>query len=483
MFESWKRTHTWETCKLNRGKFGSFLSHFVRESESIVLNLDAPWGAGKTEFLKRLYVDLDSHSHPVIYINAWESDFSKNPLSVITSELLTQLSQSFINEDPDFKEKLYPLFGKALKYSSLAVNLLKYSGETDTAQSVEEAAAIASTIPQTVESICDINTSNRELMVSIQGAHQAQIKAMKEVKEQLSALVAMSEILESKKLPVVVLVDELDRCRPNYAIEFLEVIKHFFEANNFVFICASDTKQLSESIKTIYGNSFDSSHYLRRFFGRKVLLPPPDIHHYLAEIGIPEPIENSTLSLTPDLDGLGELDIIFSEILLDIYQNSSYKLELRDIDQILTKYRACLSSASCADTKVYLNAVVLFYSIAEEHVGKPYTFDKSGVSVKSKVTIEGKPVSNFINVQFSLCSVVETESVKWQNGRIKDVTYLSPIRVLRGFTYIPDGYNNASCRALCKSYSKSLLHWEEQDAKYYLKEDIRNLVELASYIE
>ena len=57
------------------------------------------------------------------------------------------------------------------------------------------------------------------------------------------------------KRKVFVLVDELDRCRPTYAIEMLETIKHFFSLDNYIFVVATDTNQLSHSIKAVYGLS------------------------------------------------------------------------------------------------------------------------------------------------------------------------------------------------------------------------------------
>jgi len=63
-------------------------------------------------------------------------------------------------------------------------------------------------------------------------------------------------------------VDELDRCRPSYAIELLERIKHLFEVDNIVFVVATDSSQLRHAIKAVYGESFESGRYLLRFFDR-----------------------------------------------------------------------------------------------------------------------------------------------------------------------------------------------------------------------
>lgn len=79
------------------------------------------------------------------------------------------------------------------------------------------------------------------------------------------ALEILVECIPSHNNKVFILIDELDRCRPSYAIEMLETIKHFFELKNYVFVVATDTEQLSHSVKAVYGDFFDGKEYLSRF--------------------------------------------------------------------------------------------------------------------------------------------------------------------------------------------------------------------------
>ncbi|WP_241496697.1 P-loop NTPase fold protein [Aeromonas caviae] len=68
------------------------------------------------------------------------------------------------------------------------------------------------------------------------------------------------------------MIDELDRCRPSYAVEMLETIKHIFDISGVVFVLATDTEQLQHAIKVIYGEGFDAESYLGRFFHRRFTL-------------------------------------------------------------------------------------------------------------------------------------------------------------------------------------------------------------------
>ena len=66
---------------------------------------------------------------------------------------------------------------------------------------------------------------------------------------------------------------KLDRCRPDYAIRFLETIKHVFEVDHVTFLLAVDKQQLTHSIKGVYGHQFDAEKYLERFADVRLSLP------------------------------------------------------------------------------------------------------------------------------------------------------------------------------------------------------------------
>lgn len=76
--------------------------------------------------------------------------------------------------------------------------------------------------------------------------------------------------------PLMVMIDELDRCRPSYAVEFLEVAKHMFSVDRIVFVLAVNSDQLAHSVRALYGHDFDAEGYLRRFFDVDFRMPEPD---------------------------------------------------------------------------------------------------------------------------------------------------------------------------------------------------------------
>ena len=118
------------------------------------------------------------------------------------------------------------------------------------------------------------------------------IEAKEAISSFKNALANTSEKLSEKHSgkPLIVAIDELDRCRPSYAVELLEIAKHFFSVKNIVFVLTVDKTQLSHAIKAIYGNDFDAIGYLRRFIDLDFRLPDPDrtdlMDHLMDNTGI-----------------------------------------------------------------------------------------------------------------------------------------------------------------------------------------------------
>lgn len=89
----------------------------------------------------------------------------------------------------------------------------------------------------------------------------------------LSLKTAIRDFVESTEPKVLFLVDELDRCRPDYAIFYLETIKHIFDIKGAVFLLAADRQQLENSAKAAFGADLDFDEYYRKFIHREISLP------------------------------------------------------------------------------------------------------------------------------------------------------------------------------------------------------------------
>lgn len=88
----------------------------------------------------------------------------------------------------------------------------------------------------------------------------------KEFKDAISDFKESLEGIVSNQRKIVIIIDELDRCKPTFAVQLLEIVKHLFDIKGITFIFMLDIQQLSYLIKTIYGQEMDAAGYLCRFF-------------------------------------------------------------------------------------------------------------------------------------------------------------------------------------------------------------------------
>lgn len=475
-YKEWLNSHTFKNCKLNRGEYGRFLADFITgEHHGFVLNLNGAWGSGKTEFLKRFYCELLERNHPVIYIDAWESDFSKEPLTVVASEVVSQLDSFNENLGDDF-EKAKELLGKTFK--AVLVGAAGYIAK----QTIDDGTTGVEFVKQFLD------TPPRELCKSLSNGHIEQVEAIKEIRRKLSLTAEVLKINLGCNIPVVVLIDELDRCRPSYSIEMLEVIKHFFNTENFVFVVASDTEQLCSSIKAVYGNDFDSRQYLKRFFDRSAQLPLPDIKNYIDKLG-EKFDELPNVEFVPKISVPGKTRSQETAIMIS-YLSYAYGLRIRDIDQLVLKFDSCLRSIKANIEKnkysgVVVNIVALTVAIIENEKGLD-SFDNRGlykacnsILLNDKMLDEGMLISQYVNI--SLKHTIYIRDKVEQNGFQADINRL-PYKneITRQF---PD-----DCKTNVNKFADNLCEVNDlvrtrNSKKYLMWDEIKRVVELAGYLE
>ena len=233
---------------LTRKESAEVLTHLVGKIEGpCVLAVDAAWGTGKTTFLKIWAQHLRNQKFPVVEFNAWETDFSGDPFVALTTELTEGLRQ----------------------YGKLAAKI------EATKKVAEEFVLRASLGAIRVASAGVVDLA--PLMKEKDDRLTAHKNAQELVGKFRTTLQDMAKELSSPAgHHLVVVIDELDRCRPSYAVELLEVAKHLFSVDRIVFVLAVNRSELAHSIRALYGNNFGAEGYLRRFFDVDFRLPEPD---------------------------------------------------------------------------------------------------------------------------------------------------------------------------------------------------------------
>ncbi|MCY4586949.1 MAG: P-loop NTPase fold protein [Bryobacterales bacterium] len=250
---------------LERKEAVEVLTHLVGSLEGpCVLAVDAAWGAGKTTFLRIWQQYLRNQGFPVIEFNAWENDFSGDPLVALSTELtegLNECRNGPLNKKIDETKRAAK---EVLKRAVPGVIRLATAGMLDVNPLLEKE------LGQTLASYAEGRlTEYKDTKVAID-SFRAALKDM---------AVTLSQSSENR--PLIVMIDELDRCRPSYAVELLEIAKHLFAVDRIVFVLAVNRSQLAHSIRAVYGSDFDAEGYLRRFFDADFRLPASDRDRFI----------------------------------------------------------------------------------------------------------------------------------------------------------------------------------------------------------
>lgn len=256
----------------------------INLESGVVVGIDASWGKGKTTLINlwEKYLEQNNKDFNIIKFNAWENDDSGSPLL----SFITELDNTF--PDTELKKKV-------LEKGKQIIRKISWVALDKVTQGIIS------------EDTCKEDNGNDLIF------KEKQRKKLKEdFKEKLSEL--------SKDKKIIFFIDELDRCRPMYAIELLETIKHLFNIENCIFIIAWDKSQLSHSIKTVYGSGMDSEGYLKRFIDLDYQLPEPDKVLYLKFLLEKEKLNEKYYSE-------------FYSLLFGMLK--VYDLSLRDIDKLI----------------------------------------------------------------------------------------------------------------------------------------------------
>lgn len=331
---------------LDRVKYADYLTTYLKQykNESYVFNLNSSWGSGKTYFIKRWANSL-SKNHPVIYFNSWKFDHNNEPLILILSEVIKQLNE--LVSDPEHEElknsltksvvgtvkQIAPTLSKGIFKKISGVNWDDLSEDKEQTESEKDSIKFGS----------DLVSVSTKALLNLHVEQQNSIEDLKDVINEILRKVLTKENIDTNKRwsPMYVFIDELDRCRPTFAIEVLEVIKHIFDIPKIIFVIATDTQQLQHSIKAVYGHDFDAEKYLMRFFNRSFSLPKPNLKDFLNQLPSIKIIKDRVIA-TSDLN----LFIINEDCALNFITMifEGFDLELRSADQIVERVSSILAN-------------------------------------------------------------------------------------------------------------------------------------------
>ncbi len=287
------------------------------------IGVNAAWGAGKTTFLKMWARHLRQRGFPVVEFNAWETDFTGDPFVSLSSEITEGLAEW---DSPTIADRIR-------ETKETAKSVLRWAAPG--------AIRLASGLIPVIGA--EFGTAASSLAEKGLTDYPKATRSIKEFKLELEKLsVSLWEHSENK--PLVVFIDELDRCRPSYAIELLETGKHIFSVDRVVFVLAVNRSELAKSTKVLYGDEFDAEGYLKRFFDIDFVLPPPGREQFINGMIVAAGVEEY-LSRTNDRFSCNLAQEAL-EVIRAFFGREESPLSLRTVGQNIHRFGLVLSSLS-----------------------------------------------------------------------------------------------------------------------------------------
>ena len=263
------------------------LLNLLEQGTSIAL--DARWGAGKTFFVKQAKLVLDVFNEHTTICNEEEGKQIKDAWSKLKGcpkpELQPQVTVYYDAWANDNDED--PLL--SLIYTILQNVSIDYS--------FKESPAFFTLAAGIAEVFSGIGFSSI-LQTLKQEDPLSTLRAKKDLYAEINNF--LSSLLAERRNRLVIFIDELDRCRPSFAVQLLERIKHYFCNEQVTFVFSVNLSELQHSVKQIYGAEFDACRYLDRFFDYRLDLPPADMSRFYHTITSPHHL---ILIFTPRKNG------------------------------------------------------------------------------------------------------------------------------------------------------------------------------------
>jgi len=265
----------WRDDFLHRKPFADQLARVIETlAAPAVVSVSAGYGMGKTYFARRWVEMLKSHGKLAVYVNAWETDYAQDPLIAFIAALKAALGRDGLVANP--KE---PLRDRATKLGKVGAKIV--------AKGLIRAATFGA-VGDKIES--EVEAAISGSLDEIERLAEAQLEAFEQEKQERVAFkeelsryrialleaTARSGDAEPADEKLYIAIDELDRCRPSYALRFLEDVRHLFDAPGVVFVIFADEEALETNAACLLGIKDEGERYLKKFVDYSFRMPGPN---------------------------------------------------------------------------------------------------------------------------------------------------------------------------------------------------------------
>lgn len=274
-------------------EFGGRLANLVLNlDDPSVLLLDDDWGTGKSTFVKQWAGLLRQRGVPVIHFDAFANDFHENAFIALCAEVISVSKNLPEDEQSSFLEKSKSLAAQLLPLATKAAIQFGSGGALDDAKQAEATRAVKKAFSDAqgpLEDLLEVEltevakkgTAISEFQDILSGLGDRLVEAAQENNKEDSKGEGdeeennQEENSDAKPSSLIFIIDELDRCRPEFAIEILEKIKHVFSATSVHFLLVANFDQLSSLVAGHERGDQNAKTYLEKFFHLRFHLPSP----------------------------------------------------------------------------------------------------------------------------------------------------------------------------------------------------------------
>lgn len=339
---------------LERKGFAIQLTNIVENNKQgeVVIGLSGQWGEGKTTFVKMWQKHMENKDIASIYFDAFEYDYLEDVFLSLAIEIYNYAKVNGLTAQEDYLNK------SKNTYHLLQAMIAKTS-PINIDSSLQEKLVDNENQPFDIAKIIKDN-----LNFSLDNAFEQALKKKEVFRDFKKSLSQLATQASNQDIPLIIIIDELDRCKPSFAVEILEKIKHLFLVEGVVFVLSMHHEQLEESIKKVYGQNIDAHTYLQKFIDYPTRLPKADLSndsnrrkYFWNQVGFIE------LPVRPS-HSMGRSYELF--LILSI----RYDLSYRQINKALQNYKYLIASLDLSSDYAYPTMfLMVFISIIKVKSG------------------------------------------------------------------------------------------------------------------
>jgi hypothetical protein len=229
-------------------------------SDPLVISVDGQWGSGKTTFLKMWAGHLRNAGFPVVYFDSFKHDYMSDAFTAIAGEIIALIK---------VRKKANSTIGKRFLKSAAGTGKVIAKAGVGIGVKLITLGVLAKTDVEGVASdigdaLADISGDAVGRLLQHRDDEQVVFEEFRSALAELPALLKAGDAALPFR-PLIFIIDELDRCRPTFALQLLERVKHFFSVLNVHFVLGVHTGQLQNSVAVVYGAEVDTTTYLQKF--------------------------------------------------------------------------------------------------------------------------------------------------------------------------------------------------------------------------